>query len=143
MAWLLEVVLTNNAVKQGRAVLVLGWVTARESMALVWKTKGFKPTLQDTCCTVAISVYNNHTGLHSPAHQAGSWWYLAAGLINLVQCVMHHIPKGVISRMCGSIYVGINSVGINVNSQLVLIHTPVRLSPKHPSQDLPWSMVQQ
>ena len=30
-------------------------------MALVWKTRGFKPTLQATCCTVATSVYNTHT----------------------------------------------------------------------------------
>ena len=56
MTWILEVVLTINEVKQGRAVLVLGLVTARESMALAWKSRGFKPTLQATCCTVASSV---------------------------------------------------------------------------------------
>ena len=61
LVWLLEAVLTINEVKQGRAVLVLGWVTARESMALAWKTRCFKPTIQATCCTVASSVYNTHT----------------------------------------------------------------------------------
>ena len=66
MAWLLEVVLTINEVKQGRAMLVLGWVTTRESMALAWKTRGFKSTPQATCCTVASSVYNTHTGDEVP-----------------------------------------------------------------------------
>ena len=59
MAWLLEVVLTINEVKQGRAVLVLLWVTTRESMALAWKTRGFKPTLHATCCTVASNLTIN------------------------------------------------------------------------------------
>ena len=62
MAWLLEVVLTINEVKQGRAVLVLGLVTTKESMALAWKTRGLRSTLQATCCTVASSVYNTHPG---------------------------------------------------------------------------------